>query len=96
MTVISSCEPHKQNWIIQHTDQTDILFHFFAYDRTHSQKSKCGQFYYKPVVVPNPVVPVPKAEVEPGVWNTLVPVLLFAALPNKPVPVDPKPPNDAV
>lgn len=46
--------------------------------------------------MPNPVdVPVPKADVEPGVWNTLVPVLLFAALPNKPVPDDPKP-NDAV
>ena len=57
----------------------------------------CRQFYYKPVVVPNPVdVPAPKADVCPGVWNTLVPVLLFAVLPNKPVPVDPKPPNDAV
>ena len=48
-------------------------------------------------VVPNPVdVVVPKVEVCPGVWKTLVPVVLFAVLPNKLVPVVPKLPNVAV
>lgn len=48
-------------------------------------------------VVPNPVVvPVPKVDVCPGVWKTLVPVVLFAVLPNKLPEVLPNPPNAAV
>ena len=48
-------------------------------------------------VAPNPVDgPLPKAEVCPGVWKTPVPVVLFAWLPNRLVPVDPKPLNEAV
>ena len=48
-------------------------------------------------VAPNPVdVPLPKAEVCPGAWKTPVPVVLFAWLPNRLAPVDPKPLNEAV